>query len=202
MRQGRRQEACRRLRAGGAGRASALDLEQANLGAYGLALIGFLVMAAFSIEARDPIEAFGLTFQTGTVLLASPELLRPLGHLGYLRRRAETIRARRRRIATAGSIVAVVASILVVLRSMLGGSGAGTSLGWALVLVTALLGYLAAVGLGVWWVVETLLEGAADRELRVALRRFDADRVRDLRWAIAAAMFAFGTLLLYVGAYG
>jgi hypothetical protein len=182
--------------------ASDPEVEQANLSAYGLAAIGFLAMAGLSVEARNPIAAFGLTFQTATVLLVSPELLRPLGRLGYLRRRAETIRARRRRIAVVGAVDAVIATVVVVIRHLLGGADADESLPWALALVLALFGYLVAAGLFAWWVVEMWLEGAADREVRTTLGGLDAERVRDVRWTVAAAMFAFGSLLLYVGAYG
>jgi hypothetical protein len=198
----RRQKASRRLRAAGARGAGLDEIEQADLGAYALALIAFIVMAVFSAWARRPIEALGLTFQTGTVLLASPELLRPIGRLGYMQRPLPSIRHRRRRMALSGLSLVVIATGGLVARHLLGGGGTGENLPWAVTFVAALLGYLAAAGMFAMWEIEGLLEGAADRQFRSALGHLDARRTREVRWAIAGAMFGFGTLLLYVGAYG
>jgi hypothetical protein len=197
----RRRNASRRLRVAGVRRTISVDLEQADLGAYALASIAFIAMAAFSVVARQPVEALGLTFQTGTVLLASPELLRPIGRLRYLRRPVSRIRRRRRRVAASGLALAAFATAGLMARHLLGGGGARESLPWAMAFVAALFGYLVALGIFGLWMIEGILEGAADRQFRIALAAVDARRARETRWAIAAAMFAFGTLLLYVGAY-
>jgi hypothetical protein len=105
-------------------------------------------------------------------------------------------------MALSGLSLGVIATGGLVARHLLGSGDAGESLPWAVAFVATLLGYLAAVGMLAMWEIEGLLEGAADRQFRRALGHFDARRTREVRWALAGAMFTFGTLLLYAGACG
>jgi hypothetical protein len=199
---GRRREATRRYRRDRQAAAQAQSIDQANLSAYALAGIGVALLVAFSINATDGFAAVGLACQTGTVLLVSPELIRPLGRLGYLRRPLSRIRSRRRRIAYLGMAVLVTSLFLLGMRVLdLAGFGSDTDLLGLAVFLAMILGFLGAFALLAVWQVEGLFEGAAETWLQSALRELDPRRATEVRLAIAATLFLLGTLLLFVDAY-
>ncbi|HWC49897.1 MAG TPA: hypothetical protein VG448_13540 [Solirubrobacterales bacterium] len=201
MRAGRRQEAAKRRRKEIGERVRGDFLNQASISAYMLAVLGIVLMLAYSVRARDGFSAAGLTCQTAAALLLTPEILRPLGRIPYLQRPLSTIRTRRRGFAIRGTLVLVVALVLLAMRALNLLGVADNDLLGGLVFLAMIVGFLYAIAILVIWFVEGIFEGAAETWLQEALRQLDPIRTREFRLTIAALLFILGTLFLYADSY-
>jgi hypothetical protein len=175
---------------------------QAEISLYFAGLLLFLLLVAFSFEADHEISAFAVAFQTGTALLFSPDVLRPLRRLRYFRRPLTEIRAKRRRVFRRGAIVFAVLLVLLGLRVLrVGGTGSNTTLLGAIVVLLALIcGFTVLCLVGIW-VIDMLFEGAAETWTQTVVGQFGSERTSEVRRAFAVAFFFVGTLLMFWGAY-
>jgi hypothetical protein len=89
---------------------------QAELSLYFAAGLLFLTMAVFSFKAKDHVAAVAVTLQAGTVLLISPEVLRPFRGLSYFNRPLSEIRAKKRRNLRRAAIVFILALVPLAFR--------------------------------------------------------------------------------------
>lgn len=202
MRAGRRQEAAKRRRKEIGQRVRGDSLNQASISAYMLAVLAIALMLVYSAWARDGFSVAGLTCQTAAGLLLTPEILRPLGKISYLQRSLSSIRIRRQGFAVRGTTVLVMALVLLAMRALdLLGFGSDNDLLGGLVFLAMVVGFLYAIAILVIWFVEGIFEGAAESWLQEALRQLDPIRTREIRLTIAAFLFIFGTLFLYVDSY-
>jgi hypothetical protein len=161
-----------------------------------------LLLVAFSFRAEDKVAAFAVAFQTATVLLLSPEVLRPLRRLRYFNRPLTAIRAKRRRIFRRGAMGFAVLLVLFSLRIFdVGGAGSSSTLVGAIVVLLGLLSGLSVLSFVGIWVIDMLFEGAAETWTQTALGQFGSERTSEMRRAVALAFFLVGTLLVFWGGY-
>ncbi|MCW2979909.1 MAG: hypothetical protein JWO14_1636 [Solirubrobacterales bacterium] len=175
---------------------------QAEISLYIAGLLLFLLLVAFSLEADHKIAAFAVAFQTGTALLFSPDVLRPLRRLRYFQRPLTEIRAKRRRVFRWGAVVSAVLLALLGLRVLkFGGTGSNTTLLGAIVVLLALICGITVLCLVGIWAIDMLFEGAAETWTQTVVGQFGSERTSEVRRAFAVAFFFVGTLLMFWGAY-
>jgi hypothetical protein len=175
---------------------------QAEISLYFAGLLLFLFLIAFSLGADHEIAAFAVAFQTGTALLFSPDVLRPLRRLRYFRRPLTKIRAKRRRVLRwVAFVFAVLVALLGVRALKVGGTGSNTTLLGAIVVLLALISGFTALCLVVIWVIDMLFEGAAETWTQTVVSQFGSERTDEVRRVFAVAFFLVGTLLMFWGAY-
>jgi hypothetical protein len=198
----RRRIAGRRRRAKIARESGDARVGQAELSLYFAAALLFLVMALFSFRAKDHVAAATVTLQAGTVLLVSPELLRPLRGLPYFNRPLSEIRAKSRRYMRRGAIVFV--AMLVPLAFLILGPSEARSDGMlfgALDISGAIVlffGLAVFVSLGM---INMIFEGPAEGWMQKAVGQLGFERASQIRLLLAGVLFLSGTLLLFGVAY-
>jgi hypothetical protein len=162
----------------------------------------FLGMAVFSFKAKDHVAAVAVTLQTGTVLLISPEVLRPLRGLPYFNRPLSEIRAKSRRNLRRAAILFVV--VLVPLALIILGPAEARSeatLFGALDLWGTVALYLGVVVFGSLGIINMLFEGPAESWMQKAVGQLGFERMSQIRLLLAGLLFLSGTLLLYGAAF-
>jgi hypothetical protein len=183
-------------------RESEARVGQAELSLYFAAGLLFLGMAVSSFKAKDHVAAVAVTLQAGTVLLISPEVLRPFRGLPYFNRPLSEIRAKSRRNLRRAAILFVVALVplaLIILGPVEAGSEA-TLLG-ALDLWGALALYLGVVVFGSLGMINTIFEGPAESWMQKAVGQLGSERTSQIRFLLAGVLFLSGTLILYGAAF-
>jgi hypothetical protein len=137
----------------------------------------FLLLVAFSFRAADKIAAFAVASQTATVLLLSPEVLRPFRRLRYFSRPLTVIRARRRRILGRGATASAVLLAVLALRILdIGEAGSNSSLTGAIVVLLGLICGLGVLTFAAIWVIDMLFKGAAETWMQTAFGQFGSER--------------------------
>jgi hypothetical protein len=183
-------------------RESEARVSQAELSLYFAAGFLFLGMAVFSFKAKDHVAAVAVTLQTGTVLLISPEVLRPLRGLPYFNRPLSEIRAKSRRNLRRAAILFVV--VLVPLALIILGPAEARSeatLFGALDLWGTVALYLGVVVFGSLGIINMLFEGPAESWMQKAVGQLGFERMSQIRLLLAGLLFLSGTLLLYGAAF-
>jgi hypothetical protein len=166
-------------------------------------LLVLITMLVYSFQATKQIEAFGLTFQTAAVLLATPELLRGLRRVGYLTRSAEKIRRNRKRLLrkTLVALLCAALSALVIVAFEVFHWQHSLALNIVALSALALLLFgLCALALGTAWGLETIFEEVSDEDTQQLMSRLLTQLGAESRWAIAGVLFLLGTVLQYVSA--
>jgi hypothetical protein len=177
-------------------------IDQASVSAYLIVGLVVVAMLVLSFNAHHPMGALAVTVQAAAVVLISPDILRPLLRVGYLRRPLWKIRSRRRRVARqAAAIWGLWLILLVVWLLDPPGLGLETDLLEFLIVLLIVLGFLAGSVLVVVWEIEMVLEGPAEGWIQRVLRKLDPTRTTEVRLAIAGSLFLVGTVLLFVEAY-
>ena len=175
--------------------------DQASLTAYVVALLVLILMLVYSFEATKQIEAFGLTFQTAAVRLATPELLRGLHRIGYFRRSAEKIRRNRKRLLRMTLVAllcaALSALVLVAFEVFHWRHGLTLSIVALSAFLLLVLFALCALALGAARGLETIFEEVSDDDTQQLMSRLLTQLGAESRWAIAGVLFLLGTVLQY-----
>jgi hypothetical protein len=175
---------------------------QAEISVYLAAMLLFLFLVVLSFQATNELAAFAVTIQTGTVLLLSPEVLRPLRGLRYFSRPLSKIRARRQRIFRRTLIGFALLLALGTLRVVdVVGTGSDARLTGLIVVLLGLLCGFYVLYLLAAWMVEQVFEGAAETWMQGALARFGSAQANEVRRASAGVFFLVGTLLTFCVAY-
>jgi hypothetical protein len=175
---------------------------QAELSLYFAAGLLFLTMAVFSFKAKDHVAAVAVTLQAGTVLLISPEVLRPFRGLSYFNRPLSEIRAKKRRNLRRAAIVFILALVPLAFR-ILGPPEARSdaTLVGAFDIWCAITLFLVFAGFLFLGMVNTIFEGPAESWMQRAVGQLGFDRTSQIRLLLAGVLFLSGTLLLYGAAY-
>jgi hypothetical protein len=175
---------------------------QAELSLYFAAGLLFLGMAVSSFKAKDHVAAVAVTLQTGTVLLISPEVLRPFRELPYFNRPLSEIRAKSRRNLRRAAILFAVGLVPLTL-IVLGPADARSeaTLGGALDIWGALALYLGVVVFGSLGMINMVFEGPAESWMQKAVGQLGFERTSQIRFLLAGVLFLSGTLILYGAAF-
>jgi hypothetical protein len=198
----KRRLAGRRARARIAHEVEGARVGQAELSLYIAAALLFLVMALFSLNAKDHVAAVAVTLQTGTVLLISPELLRPLRGLPYFNRPLAEIRAKSRRNLRRAAVVFGLSLVPLVFR-ILGSEQARSNASlvgavdiWCVIALFLAMAVFLTLGM-----INMIFEGPAEAWMQKAVGHLSFERTSQIRLLLAGALFLVGTLLLYGAAY-
>jgi hypothetical protein len=135
-------------------------IDQASVSAYLIVGLVVFAMLVLSFNAHHPMGALAVTVQAAAVVLISPDILRPLLRIGYLRRPLWKIRSRRRRVERqAAAIWGLWLILLVVWLLDPPGLGLETDLLEFLIVLLVVLGFLAGSFLIVVWEIEWSWKG-------------------------------------------
>lgn len=179
-------------------RESEARVGQAELSLYFAAGLLFLGMAMASFKAKDHVAAVAVTLQTGTVLLISPEVLRPLRGLRYFNRPLSEIRAKSRRNLRRAAILFVVTlvALALIIVGPVDARSEATLVG-ALDIWGAIALYLGVAVFGFFGMINTILEGPAESWMQKAVSQLGGERTSQIRLLLAGVLFLSGTLILY-----
>jgi hypothetical protein len=194
-------------RVAGRRRRARIDSERAEtpVGQAGISLsmaaaMLFLLLMAFSFRATDQVAAVAIALQAGTVLLVSPEVLRPLRRLHYFNRPLAEIHANSRRNMRRGAIAFAVLLVFLAV-SVFDVDGVDSGFIGAAVFLLALICACGVLGFIFLGVTDMLFEGAAESWTQKAVSRLGSEKTSEMRLLCAGAFFLGGILLLYWGAY-